>query len=96
MRKLCVTDFNKINGISEHWYGLSSNSCKEFKQASLYAWIFNVTKMEVFDVLGWEQHYIEGSHQNYSAFFPVFDSEEKALLFLITAITLHNETETRI
>lgn len=90
MRKLCLADFSEIGGSESYWYTLNYNSGKEFERSSLHAWIFGITKSQVFDQLGWEQQYIKGSHQEYSVHFPVFDSKAKALIFLITAIALHN------
>lgn len=56
-------------------------------------WVFNVTKSQVFDHLGWTKTNGIKSHLDLSWGFPEFENRDKALLFLTVSIALHNETE---
>lgn len=59
-------------------------------------WPFKIKKQAVLDFLGWERPKLDYRTDLYSDdnnYYPEFKSREQALIFTITAITMHNETE---
>lgn len=99
--KLSTDDFIFIKG--HNYYepkqhvlnALTDERLKKFRdKGDCCNWVFLVTKRRVFDHLGWDPESIGiGAciDNHLTCFFPEFKTSEQALMFLITAVILHNE-----